>query len=396
MIVLVMVLLAALAAGAVAAYVLGVDAGYVLFTWQGWVLESTLAGFALLLLAVWLALWLISRVTGGALQLPSSVRGWLRDRRVDKAHQNFVRGLRELVTGEPRVAEQSLLRGIADHEAQDLSYVAAARAAQAQGAYDRRDAYLDRALALENPPLETVMAERIRLLAASGEPQRALDAARHYHGQSPKSRVALLLLAEALEGAGEYRELYALMSGPGKALTLDSRFPLTVKAFTMLLTRAAAAGELATVKSLWDEAKSEICADPGVQRAYALALARLNAESEAVAVINRALKSRWDAELVRCFGGLESIDPVAQLASIEQWLQRYGEETELLIAAGLTCARNRLWGKAGSYLDAAAASHGTPVVFWHLGQLAERNQKVDVALAHYRRGLEVAAKRPAG
>ena len=42
MIVLVMVLLAALAAGAVAAYVLGVDAGYVLFTWQGWVLESTL------------------------------------------------------------------------------------------------------------------------------------------------------------------------------------------------------------------------------------------------------------------------------------------------------------------------------------------------------------------
>ena len=55
MIVLVMVLLAALAAGAVAAYVLGVDAGYVLFTWQGWVLESTLAGFALLLLAVWLA-----------------------------------------------------------------------------------------------------------------------------------------------------------------------------------------------------------------------------------------------------------------------------------------------------------------------------------------------------
>jgi len=84
------------------------------------------------------------------------------------------------------------------------------------------------------------------------------------------------------------------------------------------------------------------------------------------------------------------------LASIEQWLQRYGEETELLIAAGLTCARNRLWGKAGSYLEAAAASHGTPVVFWHLGQLAERNQKVDVALAHYRRGLEVAAKRPAG
>ena len=125
-------------------------------------------------------------------------------------------------------------------------------------------------------------------------------------------------------------------------------------------------------------------------------MARLNAESEAVAVINRALKSRWDAELVRCFGGLESIDPVAQLASIEQWLQRYGEETELLIAAGLTCARNRLWGKAGSYLEAAAASHDTPVVYWHLGQLAERNQKVDVALAHYRRGLEVAAKRPAG
>lgn len=394
MIMLVMLLLAALAVGAVAAYLLGVDAGYVLFTWQGWVLESTLAGFAVLLFAVWLILWLLSRITGGALQLPSSLRGWFHERRTSKAQQNFVRGLRELVTGEPRVAEQSLLRGIADHEAPDLSYVAAARAAQIQGAYDRRDAYLDRAMALENPPLESVMAERIRLLVASGEPQRALDAARHFHGQNPKSRVALLLLAESLARVGEHRELYALMAGPGKVLTLDSRFPLTVKAFTMLLSRAAAAGELAVVKSLWDEAKSEICADPGVQRAYALALARLNAESDAVAVINRALKARWDAELVRCFGALENIDPVGQLASIEQWLQRYGEETELLIAAGLTCARNRLWGKAGSYLEAAAASHGTPTVYWHLGQLAERNQKVDEALAHYRRGLEMAAKGP--
>lgn len=395
MIFLVILLLVALALGAFVAYALGVDAGYVLFTWQGWMLESTLAGFVLLLVVIWLLLWLVSRIGSGAMQLPVSVRSWFRDRRTDKAHQNFVRGLRELVTGEARSAEQALLRGIADHDAQDLSYVAAARAAQLQGAYDRRDAYLDRAMALETPPLETVMAERIRLLAQSSEPQRALDAARHFHGQSPKSRAALQLFAEALDRMGEYRELYALLAAQGKLLPMESRFPLMVNALIALIERAAKVGELATVKSLWDDAKSEICADARAQRAYALALARLGADSDAVAAISRALKVRWDAELVRCFGALESIDPVAQLASIEQWLQRYGDETELLVAAGLTCARNRLWGKAGSYLEAAAASHATPAVFWHLGQLAERNQKTDEALAHYRRGLEVAAKQSA-
>ena len=46
--------------GAIAAYLLGVDAGYVLFTWQGWILESTLAGFAVLtMLAVGLGLSLV-------------------------------------------------------------------------------------------------------------------------------------------------------------------------------------------------------------------------------------------------------------------------------------------------------------------------------------------------
>lgn len=392
MIVWMILLILALAVGAGLAYGLGVDAGYVLFAWQNWTLESTLAGFVLLVGVTLLALWLLLRLTSGVIELPGWLRGWAAERREQNAHRNFVRGLRTLVTGDPRTSELALLRGVADHDAADLRYAAAARAAQLQGAYDRRNEYLGLGLALESPPAETVLAEQITLLAGSGELEKALEAARTYVAEYPRSGLALQRLAECLDALDRHAELYALLREHGRLLKVEVRLPLAIGALASQLEALAATGDRAAMKTLWDEAKPEWCNDARSQRAYALGLARVGAESEAVAVIDRALKSRWDAALVRCFGQLDSIDPVAQLASIEQWMQRYGEEAELLIAAGLTCMRNRLWGKAGSYLEAAVAAGPTPAAYWHLGQLAERTQKGDAAVDWYRKGLDLAQR----
>src|SRR3546814_20998427 len=81
-------------------------------------------------------------------------------------------------------------------------------------------------------------------------------------------------------------------------------------------------------------------------------MARLKAQAEALAFVNNVLKKEWDADLAASYGELHADDPLSQLASIENWLNQYGERPELLITAGRTCLPHNLWGRAPSYPDA--------------------------------------------
>jgi HemY protein len=131
---------------------------------------------------------------------------------------------------------------------------------------------------------------------------------------------------------------------------------------------------------------------PEAAHDYAQGLARLNADAEARTFIEQQLARRWDASLVRLYGPLHAEDPVAQLATLEGWLQQHGEVPALLETAGQVCLKNQLWGKAKSYLEAAVAAAPTPRAYLVLAELCEKTQQPGEAQAHYRAGLKLAAE----
>lgn len=383
-----LLLLLALALGVGAAVLFGTEAGYVFVHWQGWTLETTLAAAIFALLGTALLVWLLLRGLGGAWALPGRVRAYWAERRETRAHRSVFEGLRQLFADDPASAERLLIKRVADHEAPDVSHLAAARAAQAQGAYDRRDHYLE--LAQRERPGPAVFAEQVRLLLASGETSRALQRARAFAEAHPALASAQRALVEALAAEAQWGELARVLAERAGALPAPERSRWQLRALVAQIESAVAQGRLETVKALWAAAPGALCAQPEVQRAYARGLARLGAETEAVPVISQALKTRWDPELARCFGALEGLDPVAQLASLEAWISQHGEEPELLHAAGRTCLRAQLWGKARSYLEAALKGADTPAVLQALAELAERTQQPEEALRCYREGLRVA------
>ena len=114
-----------------------------------------------------------------------------------------------------------------------------------------------------------------------------------------------------------------------------------------------------------------------------------NAHHAAEAVISRALNEAWDAELVELYGRIEASDGIGQLATIEQWLNRYGDKHELLLVAGRACRRNRLWGKARSYLDGAIKKHPSAAAYLELARLCSDTQQGEDASRFYRKGLEL-------
>jgi HemY protein len=394
MIVFLLLALLAVALGAAAAWLLGAEAGYVLIAWQEWTLESSIAGFVLLIIGSLLTAYLLVRGVSTLLRLPGRLQSYWSGRVRERAHSSFIHGVRLLAVGDYARAEVALLRRVADHEAPDLSYMAAARAAQELGAYDRRNHYLELANQSGEAAAPAVLAEQTRLYAAANEQQRALETARHFLQRFPQQPHATRLYAEALLAQGEHTALHTLLRERGEAIAVERRGQLRARAVSALMQEAVAEARLDRLKSLWDELDGRLAADPRVARAYAAGLVHLGAESEAVAIIGKVLKQRFDAELVSLFGRLEGIDPVGQLASLEQWLSQHGEEGALLLAAGRTCLRNRLWGKAKSYLDSALLTAPAPAVHQELARLAELTQRPDEALRHFREGLALATRSP--
>jgi HemY protein len=128
-------------------------------------------------------------------------------------------------------------------------------------------------------------------------------------------------------------------------------------------------------------------------------LVGLGAHADAIRLVTAGLARGWDADLARLYSELEADDPVSQLAAVEAWLKQYGEDPALLFVAGRLCLRNKLWGRAKSYLDASFRADPRPETLLELGRVYEATREEAAAENAYRRGLELAvqgAATPAG
>lgn len=380
--------------GSAAAFYLRADAGYVLVSYRDWILETSLLGFVAAAGVGLLLIYHGLRLLIAALRLPATLREFARRRRDERAQAGFETGMLKLLEGNWRRAEIELVRRASDHHAAHLNYLAAARAAQHIGAGDRRDHYLRQAV-LSAPELEfAALLTQAELQAERGEHEQARDTALKLRERDPKHPYAIELLAESYFALQAWEPLRALLSAPEHAAALAparARVLLT-RALTELMREAVAAARLDRLKALWESAAARYRQEPEVLRAYVRGLVRLNADAEAIALIGATLGQTWDPELAALYGRLHAADPLAQLATVEQWLTQYGEKPELLIAAGQACLRNRLWGKARSYLEAVLRTAPTPAAYHALAQLCEQTQNPEEAQRLQRQGLELAAQ----
>jgi HemY protein len=176
------------------------------------------------------------------------------------------------------------------------------------------------------------------------------------------------------------------------ALTPTRRRELLERATIECLRAATGEARLDRVKALWTEAPADSRLWPALRLQYGSSLARLNAQADALALASDTLAREWDAGLATLYGELEPRDALGQLAAIEQWLTRYGERPELLVAAGRACLRHRLWGKARSYLEVVIAQAPSATAYLALARVCEQTQQPEEAQKFYRQGLELAAQ----
>ncbi len=372
------------------------DSGYVLLRHRDTVVETSLAFFLLsLVLLVWgsIAVWRALRFGIG---LPRWLNDLLQKRKDIMARRSLNRGLVRLFEGEWAAAEAELTRRVWNPQTRLVNYLAAAKAAQMQGALQRRDEYLAKAdrSAIGSP--EAVLLTQAELLIDQGQHARALATLERLRELAPQNPYVLRLLLETLERLKEWVKLRDLLPQAESLALLDTPHMqnLAVRAHAECLSAAAAQG-LDRVADTWSAVPRRLRANPQLVHAYAAALARHpQGHDEAVHAIKAILKKHWDAQLVRLFGELEARKPVTQLAALEDWLKQHGDQPELLLLAGRLCLRNKLWGRARSYFDSALAltsdSEQRAELYQELGRLNEQTEDAAGALKAYRQGLAAA------
>jgi HemY protein len=370
------------------------DNGYVLIGYGQRTVEGSLAFFSLLGLVFFLLLHISLRFLSRLWHMPERVAEWRLKRRKQRAHHSLTRGLVQLAEGRWKVAERHLVRHAEQSETPLINYLAAARAAQLQGAHDRRDDYLH--LAHESMPAADVAVglTQAELQLAHQQYEQALASLMHVRSLSPKHSYVLKLLKKLYENLGEWQKLEEILPDLRRRRVIDDK---DLQALEARVYRERLKQKSDSIESLvyyWQTIPKELRQDQSMLTEYCRMMLLLDAGSRVEPLIANALNRQWNSELVVLYSQIELNDPSHQLVLAEGWLKQHQEDAVLLLSLARLSLKNKLWGKARSYLEASIAIAPSPESYQQLGLLLERMGEADKAMACFRSGLGLASPEP--
>jgi HemY protein len=366
--------------------------GYVLLVFPPYRAEVSLNLFALALVAVVLALYMVMRALAVTVGLPKRVREYRERRQRERAGLVFQDAVRLLFEGRFGQAMKKAGESYAAGTAPGLSALMAARAAQRLREPEKLQDWMTRAMS-DDPRNEaaTLMLEA-EMMNESRRFDEALAALDRLQDKKGRHIAALRLELRARQGNGDWDGVLKLARQLEKRDALPPEVAREVKTLAHLeniARRRADAGQL----------QNYLRAVPAAEYgrrlvlAGARALVELDASDAAQKLIEGALdgysEAGWQPELVALYGGLTGPGLTARIAKAENWLRQYPDEAALLLALGRMCMNQRLWGKAQSYLEASLALEETRDAHLALADLCDQLERSDEANRHFRASVRL-------
>lgn len=385
-------LLAALALGTIAGQLILDDPGYLFVAWHEYVVETSLwvaiTGVAVLFLALLLAMGLLGALVDAA----ATLRRWRGEQRARKARELTDQGLARYAAAEWRKATSTLLKAAELVDTPLLVRLAAARAAEEDGRIDLARQVLREARTSAGAavPLVDVQLAALKLRHDDAPGARLiLELLREKFPQHPR---VLVLLADTYVALGAWEPLTLVLPTLKKLLPPTTWEALARRAWIGHITAVGGGAGYASRKSridalrgAWKSASGDFHSDEQIVVTLVDLLVKYEESDEAQATIERTLNNaspdNWSDVLIARYGRLDVEKPAEQLATIEKWLTMRPTHAALLLAAGRSSLRNKLWGKARDYFEASAARQATPEgcaelvrLYTRLGESAKAEQ----------------------
>lgn len=368
--------------------------GYALLVFPPWRVEISLNLLIVVLLLAFAVFYVVLRVVSVTFGMPRRVREYHERRQRDQAVQVFQDAVCFLFEGRFGQALKKATEAHAIGTAPGLSALIAARAAQRLREPEKQRYWLDHART-DDP---RTVAATLMLDAEMANEERRFDAAlaalEKLQATQGRHIAALRLELRARQGTGDWDGVLKLMRQLTKRDALPDEVARELRAQAHLANiakrRLDAGALIAYLRGLPDEERGR-----RVVLAAARALVALDVRNEAQKLIETALDSaddeNWQSELVALYGRLAGGDQTARIAKAEAWLRRHPEDAMLLVALGRMCQRQRLWGKAQSYLEASLSVAPSQEAHLELARLLDQLDKAEQANQHYRASAKLNA-----
>lgn len=377
----------ALICGALLAHLLLADPGYVAIRFAGHLIEMSAITFVLLAIAAFFLIrWLWSLVNARRLWREAQ-----EQRRQDRARRSLARGLLEMSEGEWSASEQTLINSARDAESPAAHYLVAARAADLQGATQRRDELIAKALEISADRRAPALIMQAEMHLKHKQFQAALETLHQLEASGESNVRGTILTARILRQIGDWEKLQALEPKLRATRGVTAAFvdETVAQIYLDRLQAAGRAGDSKALAQAWKELPKSLAQRAEIVVAYARAAAACDEVDLAEAELRKFLGRQWDEAAVLAYGELDTDEPLVTLERAEQWLPEHSEDAALLFACARHSIRAELYGKARSYLETSIAIRPR-LEAWQLlanlfEQLGERDRAIKAltdALAH--------------
>ncbi|MBN1378751.1 MAG: heme biosynthesis protein HemY [Gammaproteobacteria bacterium] len=368
-----------------------IDYGYVLITNGQWTFENSLSVALIIAFVALPFFYFAMRLLLRIWKVPSLFRKRRDQRSASRARGNINRGLIELLEGHWQQAEQILLKDIDNSDTVLLNYLLAARAAQQQGANDRRDEYLKKAHDSTPKADIAIGLTQAELQLAHEQTEQALATLTNLREIAPKHPYVLKMLSRLYAQLNEWEKLAALLPElrRRKILTSDKLLLLERTTYTQFLRFISQSKSVFNLEEQWKLLPRRYRNDPEILAVYIDCLIDTENEITAEHALRQYLNREWDEQLVQRYGELVVPDLTQQLDYAEAWLKDHGRSPMLLLTLARLCSRLRLWGKSRVYYESAIAIHPTGEGYAELSELLESLGETDSAHDCLRKGIQL-------
>jgi HemY protein len=239
-----------------------------------------------------------------------------------------------------------------------------------------------------------VQLTQAELQLVHGQLEQSLATLMQLQAKTPKHPHVLYLLARIYESLRSWGDLKSLLPDlrKARAMSEDNLQALEVRVHRELMTLATHKGKLENLRDEWQQVPKKMRTDNELLHHYILCLLTLDGHDDAEVLIRDSIKRNWSNQLAYLYGVINAKDHDRQLASAEGWLKGHEKNPVLLLTLGRLCMRNKLWGKARSYLEASIGIAPRSDSYKELGNLMEKLEEPDNAAKYFRQGLMLAAE----
>ncbi|MFT7108564.1 MAG: HemY protein [Psychrobacter glaciei] len=391
-----LLLIALLFIGTLLGYYMLQGSGYVLISFQQWVIETSLWVFLLLLSSAILVIYGGMQLAISIIASPQAIKNWREQRSAKSAIGKTVKGLIYLAEGDVKNSEKLLMAG-AHGNGKIINYLAAARAAQIAGDYERSDNFMTQAAKSTKGADLAVGLQQAQLQLEREQFEQCLATCLRLKKQFPKNQNVSKMLMKAHMKLNDWKAVLDILPGINKHKFLANKelAKLEITAYGKLIehmirSRDSSSKDPEALLEVWKSIPKNTLKNldfAPLAHAFIEHLMQLGADEIAEQQLRRILPFHFTPELVNLYGWIKSSKPKLQLLFAQDQLKQRPNDAGLLLALGRISMRNEQFPQAQDYFEASLAQQNNAEIRCELSRLYLAKHEDEKALEMLRQGL---------